>query len=206
MRDNRSYGLTTLRNHHVNVKGDRVRFAFRGKHGIRHEAEVKDPRVARVMRRCLELPGQDLFEYIDADGAAHDVGSSDVNRYVQEIAGVDFTAKDFRTWYATSTALEVLAGETFRTAREAKALLKAALEDVACRLRNTVTMCRKCYVNPVVIDAFLAGELRDVALSGARNERLRLLRVLTRTPRGVTLRRSGTAGAAFRRKRRSHHK
>ena len=205
-RDNKSYGLTTLRNHHVNVKGDRVRFAFRGKHGIRHEAEVKDPRVAHVMRRCLDLPGQDLFEYVDADGSVHDVGSSDVNHYLQEIAGVAFTAKDFRTWYATSAALEALAGKTFRTAREAKALLKQALEDVACRLRNTVTMCRKCYVNPVVIDAFLAGELRDVALSGARDERLRLLKLLTRTPRGVTLRRSGTAGAAFRRKRRSHHK
>ena len=205
-RDNKSYGLTTMRNHHVDVKGDRVRFTFRGKHGIKHTAEVKDPRVARVMRRCRDLPGQELFEYVDTDGEVRDVGSSDVNRYLQDTAGEDFTAKDFRTWYATSAALQALAGKSFRTARESKALLRGALEDVAARLANTVTMCRKCYVNPVVIDAFLAGELRGVALRGTRDERLRLIRLLTRTPHGVTLRPSGTAGAALRQKRRSHHK
>ena len=203
-RDNKSYGLTTMRNHHVDVKGDRMTFSFRGKHGIRHSAGMRDPRVARVLRRCLELPGQELFEYVDADGEVRDVGSSDVNEYLQEITGAAFTAKDFRTWYATSAALGALAGKPFRTAREAKALLKEALQDVASRLANTVTMCRKCYVNPVVIDAFLAGELRGVSLGGARDERLRLLKLLTRTPRGVTF--SAPSGTRRAGSRRSRHK
>jgi DNA topoisomerase I len=181
-----------------------VRFAFRGKHGIRHTVEVDDPRIAKVLRRCLELPGQELFEYVDADGAVRDVGSSDVNRYLQEIAGEEFTAKDFRTWYATSAALEALAGKSFRTARESKMVLNAALEEVAHTLGNTVTMCRKCYVNPVVIDAFLAGELRNVALGAAGGERLRLLKLLTRTPRGVTF--SAPSGTRSATSRRSRHK
>ena len=182
-RTNNSYGLTTLRNRHVDVKGDVVRFSFRGKHGIKHEVEVEDPRVAQVLRSCLDLPGQELFEYVDEDGEVRDVGSSDVNEYLKDIAGEDFTAKDFRTWYATSAALEALAGTAVphRARSEGDAEAGAAVgrgHGSATRL----TMCRKCYVNPVVIDAFLAGELREVALRGGGDGRVRLLQLLTRTP------------------------
>lgn len=183
-RSNRSYGLTTLRNGHVKLNGDVVRFQFRGKHGIEHEIEVADPRAAKVVRRCLDLPGQDLFQYTDENGVVRDVGSTDVNQYLQEIAGQAFTAKDFRTWHATSEALEALAGQRFATAREAKRKMNEVLQTVAARLGNTPAMCRKCYVNPVVIDAFLAGELRHHTLRGGGGERVRLLLLLTRTPGG----------------------
>ena len=184
-RTNKSYGLTTLRNRHVDVKGDRVRFRFRGKHGINHEVEIEDPRAAAVVRRCLDLPGQQLFEYLDEKGEQRIVGSSDVNEYLQEIAGEEFSAKDFRTWHATSAALDALAGHPFETARDAKQKLKEVLETIAGTLRNTPSMCRKCYVNPVVVDAFLAGELRERELRGGRDQRARLLQLLTRTPRGA---------------------
>jgi DNA topoisomerase-1 len=184
-RTNKSYGLTTMRDRHVDVKGRNVSFSFQGKHGITHEVEVDDARLAKIVKRCAEIPGQELFQYLDDDAGARDVTSSDVNQYLKAIAGEDFTAKDFRTWYATSAALEALAGKTFVTARESKARLKSALEAVAARLGNTVTMCRKCYVNPVVVDAFLAGELRKVALGGGGDERVRLLQLLTRTPAGA---------------------
>jgi DNA topoisomerase-1 len=184
-RTNKSYGLTTMRNRHVRVKGGTVQFSFRGKHGIKHEVEVEDPRIAKILKQCLDLPGQELFEYVGEDGAVHDISSSDVNDYLKEIAGQDFTAKDFRTWYATSSALETLAGATFGNARESKERLKHALEAVAKKLGNTVTMCRKCYVNPVVVDAFLAGELREVTLGRSGDERVRLLQLLMRTPAGA---------------------
>lgn len=186
-RANGSFGLTTLRNRHVDVSGCVVRFTFRGKHGIRHEAKVEDPRLARVVRRCLELPGQELFAYIDDDGVARDVGSSDVNAYLREIAGDLFTAKDFRTWYATSAALEALSGVQFGSASEARKTLQTALRSVADRLGNTPTMCRKCYINPVVIDAFMAGALRDNRVGDSTNERVRLLHFLTRNSAGVGL-------------------
>jgi DNA topoisomerase-1 len=184
-KSNGSYGLTTLRNRHAVVRGARVRFNFRGKHGIRHEVEIADPRAAKIVRQCLELPGQELFQYVDEEGNARDLGSSDVNAYLRAITGQEFTAKDFRTWYATSQALESLAGRPFDTARESKSVLKRVLESVAGRLGNTPTMCRKCYINPVVVDAFLAGELRRNTLGRSGNERVRLLQLLTRTPKGV---------------------
>jgi DNA topoisomerase-1 len=207
-RTNKSYGLTTMRTRHVAVKGDTVRFSFRGKHGIKHEVKVEDPRVAKILKRCVELPGQELFEYVEPDGTVRDVSSSDVNDYLKEIAGEAFTAKDFRTWYATASALEALAGQTFSTARESKEQLKVALGAVADRLGNTVTMCRKCYVNPVVVDAFLAGELRDVALGGGGDERVRLLQLLTRTPAGAGFERArakrrAKSGSSAKRRRKS---
>jgi DNA topoisomerase-1 len=184
-KSNGSYGLTTLRNRHATVKGSVVRFSFRGKHGIRHCIEVDAPRSAKVIRGCLDLPGQELFQYIDQDGQVHDLGSSDVNGYLKAITGRDFTAKDFRTWYATSEALESLCGVPFRTAKEAKANLKAVLECVAKRLGNTPTMCRKCYINPVVMDAFLAGQLRQGGALKAGDARAQLLQLLSRTPQGA---------------------
>jgi DNA topoisomerase I len=202
-RTNRSYGLTTLRDQHVKLRGAHVRFSFRGKHGIRHEVEIDAPRVSKVLRKCLDLPGQELFGYIDEDGTVRDVSSSDVNNYLKEIAGASFTAKDFRTWYATAAALEALAGQSFSNARESKQKLKSTLEDVAERLGNTVTMCRKCYVNPIVVDAFLAGELRDVALGANGDERVRLLHLLTRTPAGAGFGRAlGKRSSAHKRPRR----
>jgi len=184
-RTNHSYGLTTLRNRHVKLKGNVVRFRFRGKHGIQHEIEVEDPRAAKVVRGCLDLPGQELFEYIDDNGEVRNVGSSEVNEYLREISGESFTAKDFRTWHATSEALEALTGHDFESARVAKEKLKEVLQTVANRLGNTPTMCRKCYINPVVVDAFLAGELRQNALRSGADQRVRLLQLLSRTPAGV---------------------
>ncbi|MDB5902528.1 MAG: topoisomerase, partial [Betaproteobacteria bacterium] len=189
-KQNRSYGLTTLRNRHVKLNGNVVRFRFRGKHGIEHEIEIEDPRAAKVVRRCLDLPGQDLFQYVDDAGQVRDLGSSDVNAYLHDIAGAEFTAKDFRTWHATIEALEALAGHSFVTARDAKQKMKEVLQSIAGKLGNTPAMCRKCYVNPVVIDAFLAGELRENALRGTGNERVRLLQLLMRTQAGT-----GIAGA-----------
>ena len=194
-RTNKSYGLTTMLDRHVDVKGGSVSFSFTGKHGITHEVAIDDARVAKIVRRCAEIAGQALFQYLDEDGR-HDVTSSDVNQYLKAIAGEDFTAKDFRTWYATSSALEALAGQEFRTAAESKAHLKEALEAVADKLGNTVTMCRKCYVNPVVVDAFLAGELRTIALRGGGNARVRLLQILTTTPAGAGFGRARAKGAS----------
>jgi DNA topoisomerase-1 len=202
-RTNHSYGLTTLRNRHVELKGNVVRFRFTGKHGIKHEIEVEDPRAAKVVRGCLDLPGQELFEYVDDNGAVRDVGSSDVNEYLSKIAGESFTAKDFRTWHATSDALEALVGHPFDTAREAKEKLKDVLQTVADRLGNTPTMCRKCYVNPVVVEAFLAGELRQNTLRGGGNGRVRLLQLLSRTPAGVGFARASVKPRAQARNRTS---
>ena len=187
---NRSYGLTTLRNRHVKLNGSTVHFRFRGKHGIEHEITVHDARAAKVLRGCLDLPGQELFGYVDDEGKVRDVGSSDVNQYLREIAGKEFTAKDFRTWHATAEALTALAGHGFETAKEAQAKMKEVLQDISKTLGNTPAMCRKCYVNPVVIDAYLAGELRENARSSSVNERVRLLQLLAHTPHGTGLARA----------------
>lgn len=159
-RQNDSYGLTTLRNHHVKVTGDRVHFGFRGKSGVRHAIDVRDPRLARVVRRCRELPGYELFSYLDDEGATRSVGSADVNAWLQEVAGEAFTAKDYRTWAGTVLAARALcaAGDCTSEA-EATHAVAAAIASVAARLGNTPTVCRKCYVHPAVIDAYRAGEL-----------------------------------------------
>ena len=207
-RENRSYGLTTIRDRHVKVRGDVVKFRFRGKHGIEHEIELEDPRAAKVVRNCLDLPGQELFRYVDDDGEVRDVGSGDVNDYLQEIGGESFTAKDFRTWYATADALEALSGHAFAHQKEAKEKVKEVLQAIAGQLRNTPAMCRKCYINPVVIDAFMAGELRKSALRG-ETERVRLLQLLTRTPAGAGFAGAATRGrtaAARRTRRATRHK
>lgn len=188
VRENNSYGLTTLRNRHVAVNGNVIHFEFRGKHGIRHRVTVEDPRVAAVVRRCRDLPGQELFEYIDEHGKRRDVTSSDVNDYLREAAGEEFTAKDFRTWYASTRALTELKGRRFGNVREAKAHVKAMLCEVAGRLGNTPTMCRKCYVHPAVIDAFLAGSLATDGYRARRSERAQLLQLLRRGSSAPVLR------------------
>ncbi|HEY6957754.1 MAG TPA: DNA topoisomerase IB [Candidatus Limnocylindria bacterium] len=159
-KENQSYGLTTLRERHVDVDGSRVRFRFRGKSGKEHDVDVRDRRVARVIKQLQELPGQDLFRYLDDDGDVRGVDSDDVNAYLREIAGEDFTAKDFRTWAGTVLAAQALAAfEHVENERIAKKHVTEAVERVAARLGNTRTVCRKCYIHPAIVDAYLDGDL-----------------------------------------------
>ena len=159
-RSNNSFGLTTLRNRHVLVRGSTIVFRFRGKSGISHAVGLTDPRLAKLIRRCRELPGQELFQYVDDDGQLHALGSADVNEYLRDITGEEFTAKDFRTWAGTVLAAKELARhEPPRSGAEGRRKIKLAIESVAVRLRNTVAVCRKCYVHPAVFEAYLDGSL-----------------------------------------------
>jgi DNA topoisomerase-1 len=159
-RDNKSFGLTTLRERHVRLDGSKVRFRFRGKSGVNHEVEVQDRRLANTIRRTLDLPGQDLFQYVDDDGDPHTIGSADVNEYLQAIAGEDYTAKDFRTWSGTVlAAVALLEYEKFDSEAQAKKNVVQAIESVAKKLGNTPTICRKCYVHPAVIESYLDGTM-----------------------------------------------
>jgi len=159
-RQNRSYGLTTMRDAHVRVSGSKVRFLFRGKSGIQHQLELDDRRLARIVQRCRDLPGQQLFQYLDAERKVVDVGSSDVNAYLKDITGTDFTSKDFRTWAGTVLAATLLCeSERPASATAAKKAVVRAIDEVARRLGNTRAVCRKCYVHPAVIDAYLNGTI-----------------------------------------------
>jgi DNA topoisomerase-1 len=159
-RANGSFGLTTLRGRHAAVSGATVRFRFRGKSGKVHEIGVQDRALSRIVRRCQELPGQELFQYLDARGRRRAVTSSDVNAYLRHVTGQQFTAKDFRTWAGTVLAAWALRGSAAaRTKAEAKRNIVRAIETVAGRLGNTVAICRKSYVHPVVIGAYLDGTL-----------------------------------------------
>ncbi|MDB6045516.1 MAG: topA [Gammaproteobacteria bacterium] len=164
-RANGSFGLTTLRNRHVNVTGDTLNFEFRGKSGIVHRVTVSDPALARIVRRCADIPGQELFQWIDAEGERHRVDSNDVNEYLREASGGSFTAKDFRTWFATIEALATLRKHPVGTHREVKRKLNEVIAAVAARLGNTPTICRKCYIHPQVLEAYAAGQL--LTLNGA---------------------------------------
>jgi DNA topoisomerase I len=160
LEQNGSYGLTTLQCRHVRVAGETVHFAFRGKSGIRHRIDVRDRRLARIVQRCQDLPGQELFQYLDTDGGCRAIDSSDVNDYLRTIAGQEFTAKDFRTWAGTvlmASALRELA--PFETQTQAKKNVVRAVKTVAERLGNTAAVCRKCYIHPTVVDLYLAGSL-----------------------------------------------
>jgi len=159
-RQNQSFGLTTLRNKHARVIGEQVQFQFRGKSGVQHAVDLNDPRLAKIIRRCQELPGEELFTYLDEEGKPHDVGSADVNAYLREITGADFTAKDFRTWAGTVLATEALQRTLTAEERSASARKKqivAAIDEVATQLRNTRTVCRKCYIHPAVLESYLEG-------------------------------------------------
>lgn len=158
-RENKSYGLTTLRDQHVKVEGSDLRFQFKGKSGKMWRLQVKDRRVAKIIRACQDLPGQRLFQYQDG-GELREVTSADVNAYLKEITGRDITAKDFRTWAGTvMAALALREFEDFDTKAAQKKNLKAAIERVAARLGNTPTICRKCYIHPEVLNAYVEGEL-----------------------------------------------
>ena len=162
-RENQSFGLTTLRDRHVRIDGSAVRFRFRGKSGVHHEVEVHDRRLARIIARTRELPGQELFQYVDDDGQPHTVGSADVNDYLRSITGEDYTAKDFRTWSGTVLAAAALREfEHVDSEAQAKKNIVRAIEAVAKKLGNTPTICRKCYVHPAVIVAYLEGPATPV--------------------------------------------
>jgi DNA topoisomerase-1 len=161
-RENRSFGLSTLRDRHAQVRGDRIRFAFRGKSGKEHEISVRDRRLARLVKQCQDLPGQELFQYLDANGRRVDVTSGDVNDYLREISGEDFTAKDFRTWAGTVAAAMALQEftEIDDDAGRKRAVVRA-IERVAEQLGNTPTVSRACYVHPEVIERYLDGTMID---------------------------------------------
>ena len=171
-RANNSYGLTTLRAKHVRGNGRTLRFRFRGKSGRFHEVSVADARLARLVKRCQDLPGQELFQYLDADGAAVSVGSSDVNDYLRDATSQEFSAKDIRTWHATVYCAQLMLEENARQDRKGTSeVIVNTLSAVADRLGNTRAICKKCYVHPSVIEWFEDGTLRRRAERGPKKRR-----------------------------------
>jgi DNA topoisomerase-1 len=189
-RENHTFGLTTLRNRHVSVSGDTLRFRFRGKGGREQVVGVRDRRLARIVRRCQEIPGQELFQYLDEAGDRRGIDSGDVNEYLGAIGGDEFTAKDFRTWHGSVTAARLLydlgpAACQTEAARSVAAMVKG----VASVLGNTPAVCRKCYIHPAIVTAYLDGTLvpdwdqamrRNGAAAGLRPEEATFLTVLKR--------------------------
>lgn len=176
-RENKSFGLTTLRKRHAILAGSGAIFEFRGKSGVRHKTGFRDRRLARILRACEDLPGQRLFQYVDEDGARHAIGSADVNAYIHEAIGDGFSAKDFRTWAGALAAAEFFdeAGPA-TSPSQAKAMVRECVKAVSQRLGNTPAVCRACYIHPAVIEAYEAGELKPLR-AGADPER-RLIRLL----------------------------
>ena len=181
-KQNRSFGLTTLKDRHVDVRGSTLRFEFKGKSGIRHSVDVADARLARVVKHCRDLPGQELFQYVDEEGRRHQVDSGDVNAYVKALTGEEFTAKDFRTWAGTVLACAALS-ETdapppharrrrAAPARTPKQVVQA-IDAVAGLLGNTRAVCRKSYIHPGIIDAYVDGTMRPICERLARASRRR---------------------------------
>lgn len=161
-RQNGSYGATTLRDHHARIRGAELELRYRAKGGAERRVALRDRRLATLVRRCRELPGQRLFQYLDDDGKPQPITSSDVNQYLREATGGPFTAKDFRTWAATIACAVLLCHEVGQgSQRTRKAVVSRVVESVARQLGNTPTVCRKCYIHPMVIDAFLDGRLAD---------------------------------------------
>lgn len=170
VKSNGSFGLTTMHNKHAEVKGEKIRFEFRGKSRISHEIDFEDQRLARIVRQCQDLPGQQLFEYVSEDGSVRDVNSNDVNEYLRAISGMDITAKDFRTWAGTALAAQALQEfENFDSQAAAKRNITQAIERVAQRLGNTSVICRKCYIHPAIFEAYMDRSL--IKLLKTRSER-----------------------------------
>ena len=166
--ENGSFGLTTLRNQHVQILGEMLKFRFRGKSGQKHEITLEDPRLARIIRKCKDIPGSALFQYIDEDGQPQNIESGDVNEYLREISGGDFTAKDFRTWGGTCLAASFLLAKCSdatdpETKHELKSVLVEVVKDVACKLGNKPATCKKYYIHPAIIDCYAGGNLRELA-------------------------------------------
>jgi DNA topoisomerase-1 len=180
-RENKSFGLTSLRTRHLTLTGTEIRFQFRGKSGLEHAVRLRDRRVAAVIKRCQELPGQHLFQYVDDDGERRTIKSEDVNRYLRSITDTDITAKDYRTWWGTViAALYLREMGPADTERERKANLKRATEVAAKALGNTPTVCRKCYIHPAIIEAYERGEVigRRHRRQGMRPEEAAVLSML----------------------------
>ncbi len=193
-RENHSYGLTTMRTKHVDVDGSTVTFSFQGKSGVKHTIDVNDRRLARIVKRCMDIPGYELFQYLDSDGTHHTIDSADVNEYLREITNQHFTAKDFRTWAGTVLACMMLREfAAFESDSQAKKNVVEAIKAVAARLGNTPSVCRKCYVHPAVLESYMSGAMiesvkesvkqdvvREIAESShaLREEELTLIRML----------------------------
>ena len=178
-RQNESFGLTTMKDRHVDVNGSKLCFNFRGKSGIRHEVDISDRRLAGIVKSCQDLPGQELFQYIDDEGKTQDVRSSDVNEYLRQISGHDFTAKDFRTWAGTVLAAMALREfQKFDSKAQAKKNLVQAIESVAAKLGNTPAICRKSYIHPEVIGAYLDGTLLETLKQRAQEQLTREVKKL----------------------------
>jgi DNA topoisomerase-1 len=168
-RTNKSFGLTTMQDNHAKVSGSTVRFRFRGKSGKFHDIAFTDARLARIVRRCQELPGRELFQYLDDDGNVQGIGSADVNDYLRDVTGREFTAKDFRTWTGTVLAAQALQDMSeFTSDAQAKRNVVAAIEAVAGLLGNTKSVCRKCYIHPTIIDAYMDRTLTRTLSARAR--------------------------------------
>jgi DNA topoisomerase-1 len=195
-RTNHSFGLTTLLDKHVQISGSTAHFTFRGKSGVHHDIDVHDRRLVRIIRRCHDLPGHELFQFVDEEGATHLIDSTAVNAYLHEIAGHEFTAKDFRTWAGTVLAAEALRSyEACEAEAQRKRNVVAAVEATARRLGNTIAVCRKCYIHPAVVEAYLDGSLAEAfrrragkkdgaASSGLRDEEAAVLAFLQKRLRG----------------------
>jgi DNA topoisomerase-1 len=175
-RKNGSFGLATMKNRHVDVSGRTIRFQFRGKSGVKHAIDLEDKGLAKIIKRCQDLPGYELFQYIGDDGALYAIDSTDVNEYLRQIAGDDFSTKDFRTW--SGTVLAACALGEFCCSGLSKAQLKRnivkAIDAVAKRLGNTKAVCRKCYIHPAVIEAYEEGTLFRILgrlVKGKSNEK-----------------------------------
>ena len=189
---NKSYGLTTMRNKHVAVKSSTVTFNFQGKSGVEHTIDLQDRRLAKIVERCRDLPGYELFQYLDSEGNRHSIDAGDVNDYLREVSGDEFTAKDFRTWAGTVLACEVLREfEPVESDTQAKKNVVAAIKTVAERLGNTPSVCRKCYVHPAILETYLGGAMMkafeaevkrevDKQLQTLRQEELDVLHLLER--------------------------
>ena len=161
-RSNDSFGLTTLHDEHVDISGAKIHFEFRGKRGKAHAIDLKDRRLAKIIKRSQDVPGQHLFQYSDENGDFHAVTSSDVNDYIREISGGDFTAKDFRTWGGTTLAAQTLAGfDPAADEKEAEKNVRETIKTVAAQLGNTVAVCRKYYIHPAVIEHYRDGTLAE---------------------------------------------
>jgi len=163
-RENKSFGLTTMRNRHVEVNGSKITFNFQGKSRVHHTVDLHDRKLAKIVRRCADLPGYELFQYLDSKGDPQTIDSADVNDYLQAVAGQYFTAKDFRTWAGSVLAYELLASfEPFDSAAQAKKNVVEAIKTVAQRLGNTPAVCRKCYIHPAVLEHYLNRTSIDAA-------------------------------------------
>lgn len=189
-RENESFGLTTLRERQVRVRGEKLSFRFRGKSGVEHAIELNDRRLAKIVRRVQDLPGEELFQYVDEDGETRRIESADVNAYLKEVSGEDFTSKDFRTWSGTLLVVRaLLALGPAGSQTEGRRNIAQAIEAVAKQLGNTKAVCRKCYVHPAILDAYLGGKLGEFMDRGPDEKAIvGLLEARTRRDRAASRR------------------